>query len=42
MPINQALAVEVPLERQINTRTQFKDYPDMLTAQQTAELLSVC
>ena len=24
------------------TRMQFKDYPDVLTVQQTAELLSVC
>ena len=23
-------------------KTQFKDYPDVLTVQQTAELLSVC
>ena len=34
-------------ENQIDTRiymnsTQFKDYPDVLTVQQTAELLSVC
>ena len=40
--MNQALAVEVQPERQVYTRTQFKDYPDVLTVQQTAELLSVC
>ena len=40
--MNQSLAVEVQPERQIYTRIQFKDYPDVLTVQQTAELLSVC
>ena len=40
--MNQALAVNVQLEKPIIAKTQFKDYPDVLTVQQTAELLSVC
>ena len=40
--MNESLAVEIQPEKQICTRTQFKDYPDVLTVQQTAELLSVC
>jgi DNA binding domain, excisionase family len=40
--MNESLAVEIQSEKQICTRTQFKDYPDVLTVQQTAELLSVC
>lgn len=40
--MNESLAVETQPEKQICTRTQFKDYPDVLTVQQTAELLSVC
>ena len=33
--MNETVAVNQP-------KTQFKDYPDVLTVQQTAELLSVC
>ena len=40
--MNESLAVEIQPEKQICTRTQFKDYPDVLTVQQTAKLLSVC
>ena len=40
--MNQSLAVQTQPERQVYARMQFKDYPDVLTAQQTAELLSVC
>ena len=34
--MNQTVAAD------FQPRTQFKDYPDVLTVQQTAELLSVC
>lgn len=34
--MNQTVAAD------IQPRMQFKDYPDVLTVQQTAELLSVC
>lgn len=40
--MNQALAVNVQPEKAIFSKTQFKDYPDVLTVQQTAELLAVC
>ncbi len=40
--MNQALAVNVQPEKPIIAKTQFKDYPDVLTVQQTAELLAVC
>ena len=40
--MNQALAVNVQPEKPIFAKTQFKDYPDVLTVQQTAELLAVC
>ena len=40
--MNQALAVNVQPEKPIFSKTQFKDYPDVLTVQQTAELLAVC
>ena len=39
--MNQALAVDVQPEKPIFAKTQFKDYPDVLTVQQTAELLAV-
>ena len=31
-----------PVAADFQPKTQFKDYPDVLTVQQTAELLSVC
>ena len=31
-----------PVDADFQPKTQFKDYPDVLTVQQTAELLSVC
>ena len=40
--MNQALAVNVQPEKPIIAKTQFKDYPDVLTVQQTSELLAVC
>ena len=39
--MNQALTVNVQPEKAIIAKTQFMDYPDVLTVQQTAELLAV-
>ena len=40
--MNQALAANVQPEKSIFAKIQFKDYPDVLIVQQTAELLAVC
>ena len=43
MPTDQNQSFEDQIEKTANMgNTQFKDYPDVLTVQQTAELLAVC
>lgn len=43
MPTDQYQELQKQIEKQIYMHSsQFLDYPDVLTVQQTAELLSVC